>query len=88
MKPKTLYGLLFYEGGKVVGAISTTDIKLARKEYQRYYKRAGIAPRLLIDGVRQKIHIADEIMKLPRAPKIGRKKPPYVNRHQLKAKTL
>lgn len=69
--PSKVYTLLYYAGGAVTHATSTTSLAEASREYRHALHMGGMTPRLLIDGVRMTIREADEAMGLDRWLFIG-----------------
>lgn len=60
--PSKVYTLIYYAGGAVTHAISTTSLVEARREYCGAVRNSGMSPRLLIDGVPMTIRTADLVM--------------------------
>lgn len=84
---KSIYTLITYDGGEESTNIATTDVREASRAYRGYYERNGTAPRLLIDGERIPINIADKLMLHRDGGSERGRKPPYVNRSRNCRKT-
>jgi hypothetical protein len=60
---KPLYTLILFYDGSEHRTYSTTDKERARKVYHKFNLKYGYTPRVWRDGVKLRIHQADDLFK-------------------------